>query len=652
MNAGGWYPTRRLGLVILVTIFIGITLGPAGAHAEPAAAYQDRILENLPPDAPVAEQGMGRNLVGWPRLLRVESRWRKGSYVDPGRTQQTQYLYGLVETPNHGVLSIDGEIGPDRGLGSLTLRHSEMPLANGWWASHEAGLIYTPTVPLSRKPSRVYVPSAFMRGVKGEWLQRNDEFMAQASMGEPGWIDGIADNGFRGSGGRRLTAGLQWGALNAPLASKENWGVALQLESGRALSTGSTGWANTPPSGNGLNVDSAFLAARHESPEGRFQVNAVRSQANTEHANAQGLWLDTGWGTRRRQHSAGLYWLEPGLNWAGLSMANDLAGVYVRSAWQERQWSAEGSIDWLRSIGQPQRQGYYATSAARWRINRLHQIGAGLSVRRYAGQGWTTFLDWRWKNPWGLGGVRWEQSNLGVQSMEKQLTVDQDWDVVRGWSVASSFSLTRADQNLHLGAGINLSVPLSTYASARASLNSGMSSASGRHLNLAVGLSWRVMRDWHLDAQYSRYTGEMPIRSLDPLAPPPPALKLGNWSLFAVLRYEWQAGSTNTPLGGRPREGGGRIEGIVYLDANQNGKRDLGEAGAVGVQVALDNRYVVRTDANGRYEFALVAAGTHTVTVRNESLPLPWSVVGDGQMRVEVGLRDNLSVDFPVHRTD
>lgn len=218
--------------------------------------------------------------------------------------------------------------------------------------------------------------------------------------------------------------------------------------------------------------------------------------------------------------------------------------------------------------------------------------------------------------------------------------------------MASSFSLTRADQNLHLGAGVNLSVPVSTYASARASLSSGMGNASGRHLNLSLGLSWRLMRDWHLDAQYSRYAGEIPIRSLDPLAPPSPALKLGNWSLFAVLRYEWQAGSTNAPLGGRPREGGGRIEGVVYLDTNQNGQRDVGEAGAVGVQVALDNRYVVRTDAHGRYEFALVAAGTHTVTVRNESLPLPWSVVGEGQMRVEVGLRDNLNVDFPARRTE
>ena len=105
-------------------------------------------------------------------------------------------------------------------------------------------------------------------------------------------------------------------------------------------------------------------------------------------------------------------------------------------------------------------------------------------------------------------------------------------------------------------------------------------------------------------------------------------------------------------MGGRPREGGGRIEGTVYLDANRNGRQDADEAGASGVQVYLDNRYVARTDAHGRYEFALVAVGQHTVSVRNDSLPLPWSIVGDGQMRVSVGLRDGLIVDFPVQRTE
>ena len=652
MTAGGWRPAAGLGFALVIAWCGWAKALPAAAQVQPVAPYQDRVLEDLPPDNSIADQGMPHNQTGWPRLIRLESRWRKDSSIDPLQARQSPYLYGLLETPNHGVFSIDGEISQDHGVGSLTLRQSDMPLANGWWANHEAGLIYTTTVPLSRKPSRVYVPSALVRGVKGEWTQRGDELVALASIGEPTRLDGFVNNNVRGDGGRRVTAGVQWGALNPQLSTKEGVGIALQLESGRGLSPAPMGWAVEQQQRDRLDVNSAYLATRYESPEGRLQINAMRSQGNAAQANASGLWLDSGWGTARRQHSAGLYWLEPGLNWAGLPMANDLAGAYARSAWQERQWSAEASIDWLGSITQPQRQGYYVTSAVRWRLNRLHQIGAGMSARHYASQGWTNFLDWRWKSPWGLSGVRWEQVSLGPQEREQLLTVDQDWDVARGWSLASSLSLTRAEQYSQLGAGINLSMPVSSYANARASLSNGMSNSSGRHLNFALGLHWRVMRDWHFDAQYTRYTGEIPMRSLDPLAPPPPALKLGSWSLFVVLRYEWQAGSTMTPIGGRPREGGGRIEGTVYLDANRNGRRDADEAGAAGVQVYLDNRYVVRTDAQGRFEFALVAAGHHVITVRNDSLPLPWGVVGDGQIRVNVGLRDGLSVDFPVQRTE
>ena len=103
---------------------------------------------------------------------------------------------------------------------------------------------------------------------------------------------------------------------------------------------------------------------------------------------------------------------------------------------------------------------------------------------------------------------------------------------------------------------------------------------------------------------------------------------------------------------GRLREGGGRIKGTVYMDANRNGRRDADEQGAEGVPVYLDNRYMVRTDAQGQYEFSLVAAGTHIVSIRNESLPLPWGIVGDGQARVNVVLREGLTVDFPIQPTE
>ena len=91
---------------------------------------------------------------------------------------------------------------------------------------------------------------------------------------------------------------------------------------------------------------------------------------------------------------------------------------------------------------------------------------------------------------------------------------------------------------------------------------------------------------------------------------------------------------------------------MVYLDANRSGTREASETGAPGVTVYLDNRYAVRTDAQGRFDFPFVAAGTRVVTVRNETLPLPWSVVDDGSVKVTVRVREDTRLSLPVQRAD
>jgi hypothetical protein len=40
------------------------------------------------------------------------------------------------------------------------------------------------------------------------------------------------------------------------------------------------------------------------------------------------------------------------------------------------------------------------------------------------------------------------------------------------------------------------------------------------------------------------------------------------------------------------------------------------------------------------------------VTLRNETLPLPWNVVDDGQARIEVRLRETIRVQLPVQRPE
>jgi hypothetical protein len=88
----------------------------------------------------------------------------------------------------------------------------------------------------------------------------------------------------------------------------------------------------------------------------------------------------------------------------------------------------------------------------------------------------------------------------------------------------------------------------------------------------------------------------------------------------------------------------------VYLDANYNGHIDAGEAGAANVTVVLDGRFSVETDAGGRFDFPVVAAGHHVIAVISDNLPLPWTLANDGRTDVEVATRGRTEVSIGAQR--
>jgi len=81
------------------------------------------------------------------------------------------------------------------------------------------------------------------------------------------------------------------------------------------------------------------------------------------------------------------------------------------------------------------------------------------------------------------------------------------------------------------------------------------------------------------------------------------------------------------------------ISGSVYIDANNNGIRELGEEAIAGVEITLEGTdlvgaitpQVVMTDANGDYSFTALAQGTYLVT---ETQPVPYR---EGQVTVGIG---------------
>jgi len=134
-----------------------------------------------------------------------------------------------------------------------------------------------------------------------------------------------------------------------------------------------------------------------------------------------------------------------------------------------------------------------------------------------------------------------------------------------------------------------------------------------------------------------------------PLAPPTAAAVIaaaGERGVFLTVRYQVARGAHFVPLGGVPGSGSGRLSGVVYLDANENGRYDAGEPGAANVTIILDGRFSVRSDPNGRFDFQAVAAGHHVLTVQTDNLPLPWTLTNSGRTEVDVATRDRTEINI------
>jgi hypothetical protein len=642
---------------LLAILGVSAPLLTAWAQTTPAPAYVDRVIENLPPEPADDAEAYPYDREGWPRFLRLETRLGTQPFDQARKTRIGYGIYGLLETPNHGTLSIDGTYAPSDSSGTLTLRQRAMPLAGGWLASNELGVINSPAPGIMRLPSRVFVPSAILQGVSTEWENPGHGLQLQAATGEPGRLDFLPASGFRRLPGRRTSFGGQWrvNAGDAQPLSNQGWTVALQHEDARDVSS-----LDVPlQTADIVDANSTLLALRHESGEHRIQGQVVSTQASNLAGARNGFWIDSEWDDGPRRHGVGAYRLDPELTWAQLPLASDILGAYVRSSWRTRQWSAEGSVDWLDSVSGLSGSGYYATGSARWRLNRDHTLGAGSTVRRFNGDAWSNYGDWRFQNGWGTSGLRLEFSGGDNQADSRWLTWDQDWVVPQGWALSTSLGAgTYAATASQTGetawsAALSVSAPLSSKASLRGNFNTERNNAGQERHSLNLGANWRINTRWSMEGNYNRSTGRSRFNpSLDPLAPLPLVVPESDRSFYAVLRYELEAGSRNVPLGGKVADGGGRIEGTVYFDANRSGTQEASELGAPNVTVYLDNRYAVRTDSQGRFEFPFVASGVRMVSVRGETLPLPWNVVDQGQAKVDVRLRESVSLTIPVQRNE
>ncbi len=599
--------------------------------------YQDRLIDGLA--TPLVDEATSPqsefNREGWPRYFRFEA--RAGTEPrDGNRTSGGLAFYGLIETPNYGVLSADLSTAPSIGRHALTLRQRSLPVDGGWLVNNEAGVIGTPTPSLTRLPSRVYVPGSLVEGLSTEWNNEGRGLQLQAGTGRPGRLEGLTTSGFRSLAGHVGTIGMQLDSAPFQMAARVNRSDRISLKD------------NPVALNDFFDAGSAQLSLRHAGDQRNLQVNLVTTQASNLIGQRSGIWLDGDWKSGARQNTWGLYWLERDLTWAGQALPNDTAGIYARTSWYTRQWSAEGGMDWLRSVSNPSLTGVFATGSARYRYSRDVSFGAGASVRHFNGDAWSAYADTRQQNAWGNSTLRLDVASELDQTHSESLTLDHDWLMPTSWSLSTSLTAGRETRQAQSGnrwaAAASLSAPAGASSMVRGTLSSEHSALGTSRTGVNVGLNWRINPWWSLESSYNYNTGKSrSLVSIDPLASPlvSPIASNSSHSLLVVLRFEDRAGSRSVPLGGRALDGGGRIEGTVFLDANGNARQEASESGAPGATVYLDNLYAVRTDSQGRFEFPFVASGKHVITVLNETLPLPWVAPGDGRTSVEVRVRED-----------
>jgi Copper amine oxidase N-terminal domain len=92
----------------------------------------------------------------------------------------------------------------------------------------------------------------------------------------------------------------------------------------------------------------------------------------------------------------------------------------------------------------------------------------------------------------------------------------------------------------------------------------------------------------------------------------------------------------------------GRITGTIWLDANENGKFDAGEATLANVRVAAGSGRDTLTDSNGVFVLGDLPPGEHTIFVDEKTLPEKMkSALSPLSVKVLAG-RETAEINFPV----
>jgi SdrD B-like domain len=650
---------------------------PTSAPAPPPA-YEDRIIGgNLSPDISLGD-GYSYDSTGLARAIRVDA---VTSVIESQGANPTPTVHenGIVadaqwETATYGDWSANGAVriggSDERFLGSsannlsFALHQRGMPFDGGWQADNALGDLNLPLVGLERAQPRFMLSSGTMLGATTEW-RGPDGLQFVAGGGEPGVLNGIKVPVFDTLGGSTAALGAQWspspqwtlggeyaGARDANLYYQPPGDSVLPPEIGIPRISSNTG----------------IVSAAWQEGRTHAQFNFIDGTLDGNN-NALGAWTDASVTRGPYTQSFGAFYIEPNLAWGNQLILSNAEGGYYRLDYQTRRWSANFGIDEVLPVSGLGVSSTFLNGNARYQVDRDTGIGAvsnlllshdGSSETAWSLEG---YLDQA--NPWGTGRVQLGYAT-STEANNLSATVQQSWTLRTGLRLATSVAVDSGHSapTAGLPAQDTTLVRLAAYGggdlTARLSIDGNVQWATAVQGRAApstsadVSLVCQVARAWQLLFTYyeNRIGSWTPLSVTSPLTPPVPTPQAsqGQQGIFLTLRWQQSRGGHFMPLGGAPGAGSGRLTGVVYLDANENGRYDAGEAGAPNVTVILDGRFSTRTDANGRFDFPAIVAGHHVLTVQPDNLPLPWTLVNQGRTEVDVTTRDRIDVNIPAMR--
>ncbi|MFZ3323971.1 MAG: carboxypeptidase-like regulatory domain-containing protein [Usitatibacter sp.] len=637
---------RWVAAVLCIIGFAALRCSAAG-DAPAAPEYEDKLIEggNLAPLEP-EEGDFAYNAEGRARSWRVEG---FGSYLNQGgvTTHETGLvLSGRLDSLEYGAFSVDATIRGDGTTSVFSISQRGLAFDGGWVANNGAGMLSTPAIDLARNQYRFYLPTFTTLGAQTEWLQ-GDRIQLQASVGSPGLFDGLRVPGFSRLGGTLATAGVQ-------LHLDKNISIGVQVADAHDVPTATVASDTTNPK---IDARSAYAALKIEDAKSYTQFNLLDSEVgDTRHSLA--AWFDHEERDGRMRWNYGAFRFDPGMVWGYTPINSDLRGGYVRANYSSQQWIWSLGLDGVAPVTDNGTRGWYSSGNVRYQMDHSTGFGGSVSVRSGSvpySVATSIFVDET--SRFGSSRAQVDLVDSRNQLRSQNLTLDQAWPTQVGLRLSTSLAVGQENgpgsniKRVSASAfgGYDLTNRLSIEGNLRYSVDRDTESARTTGIYANIGLVWRLAQRWSIVATYYDNRSEMVpfTSSIAPLIPVElPATIPRDRAFFLNVRYEDHAGTPMAPLGGAPGTGAGTLVGYVYYDANDNGRHDANEQGAGNITIVLDGRFSTRTDKDGRFEFPLLAAGPHNITVIPDNLALPYSVTGEGKRQVMIRTRETTNLDI------